>query len=515
MSRYKSLILILYLCILLATRIQAQSKADSGVEKKTSTPTIDVTELNISDKTLKLCYEIKNDSEHDIWICENISVNLHESDFEAYMAEDKQTLLIRRRLDIEAVGSSPYAPPRGRYVRLRAGQSRTESLFLSLPVESRFFWASPTKPGKAYAKSLALEIGYYPGDMPGMIRGILEKAEKYRGTKPVVYPTYPSTIKDWFHSLLLFNMYNLPNKLVGHMGEEIVIPWTGQFRMGEQVSRITIDGLRIPYEEKYSLPKVSPPDLNNCTRLEIWYRPSVLDYFFPYPNERDLLSAEEVKYLQSLQKIVADNQERLKEFAHEVSEGLAGGIYTERSTARVICYRDGERLSSFTIYDDRSIVTEEEQCLRYNIGLPSLKTLTKQIQPFHLRLECADNLRNLWTLLQFLYRSRKTYPASKWCASIVRDRRADDISTEYKMRFFKCLAAGEGKCHYAMNRNCKPNSPPDMVLLFEAKAGWNQHGGPELFTFDNHDPKGGCVLLNDGTVKFIRTKQELQQLKWK
>jgi predicted enzyme involved in methoxymalonyl-ACP biosynthesis len=30
-----------------------------------------------------------------------------------------------------------------------------------------------------------------------------------------------------------------------------------------------------------------------------------------------------------------------------------------------------------------------------------------------------------------------------------------------------------------------------------------------------HDPKGGCALLNDGTVKFIRTKEELQQLRWK
>jgi hypothetical protein len=62
-----------------------------------------------------------------------------------------------------------------------------------------------------------------------------------------------------------------------------------------------------------------------------------------------------------------------------------------------------------------------------------------------------------------------------------------------------------------MNPNCEPNSPPDMVLLFETKAGWNQHGGPELFTFDNHDPRGGCVLLNDGTVKFIRTEEELHQ----
>ena len=54
-----------------------------------------------------------------------------------------------------------------------------------------------------------------------------------------------------------------------------------------------------------------------------------------------------------------------------------------------------------------------------------------------------------------------------------------------------------------------------MVLLFETKAGWNQHGGPELFTFDNHDPKGGHVLLKNGTVKFIRTEDELRQLRWK
>jgi hypothetical protein len=32
---------------------------------------------------------------------------------------------------------------------------------------------------------------------------------------------------------------------------------------------------------------------------------------------------------------------------------------------------------------------------------------------------------------------------------------------------------------------------------------------------DSHEPKGGCVLFNDGAVKFIRTKEELQQLRWK
>ncbi len=67
---------------------------------------------------------------------------------------------------------------------------------------------------------------------------------------------------------------------------------------------------------------------------------------------------------------------------------------------------------------------------------------------------------------------------------------------------------------YAMNHACDPNSP-HTVLSFETRPGWNQHGGPELFTFDNHDPKGGCILPNDGTVKFIRTKEELAQLRWK
>ncbi|MHC4357155.1 MAG: hypothetical protein ACYS0H_31050, partial [Planctomycetota bacterium] len=114
-------------------------------------------------------------------------------------------------------------------------------------------------------------------------------------------------------------------------------------------------------------------------------------------------------------------------------------------------------------------------------------------------------------------RNQTLYPTpSEWC---------DDILRPYPVyggsgtRWFNpkphiCPSAGQGGNHYAMNPNCKPDSPPDMVVLFETRGGWNQHGGPELFTFDNHDPKGGCVLLNDGTVKFIRTGEELRQLRW-
>lgn len=108
----------------------------------------------------------------------------------------------------------------------------------------------------------------------------------------------------------------------------------------------------------------------------------------------------------------------------------------------------------------------------------------------------------------------KTYRGpKKWCDAIVEEYQT--FRKEFVAAFFKCPSKQEGKCNYALNPNCKQDSPGDMVLLFEAKAGWNQYGGPELFTFDNHDPKGGFVLLKDRTVKFIRTEEELKQLRWK
>jgi len=98
----------------------------------------------------------------------------------------------------------------------------------------------------------------------------------------------------------------------------------------------------------------------------------------------------------------------------------------------------------------------------------------------------------------------------------MRDRTNTTYVSEERMRgHLKCPTGVEGRCHYAMNPHCEPNSPPDTVLLFETEGGWNKHGGPELFTFDHHEPRGGCVLLNDGKIRFIRTEEELVKLRWK
>jgi hypothetical protein len=187
-------VLICCLCVLLAMWAQAQPQINNGIatDSAPAAPTITVSKPDIDGKTLKMRYQIENNSGQDIWICEDISLTVHDYDFEAYMAEDRQTLLIRRRLDIESPGSAP-PPPKGRYVRLRKGQTRTESLVLSLPVESRFFWGFPTSEGKAYAKSLALEIGYHPGDMPSTIRRILAEPKELRSRTPVLYGINPVT----------------------------------------------------------------------------------------------------------------------------------------------------------------------------------------------------------------------------------------------------------------------------------------------------------------------------------
>lgn len=69
-------------------------------------------------------------------------------------------------------------------------------------------------------------------------------------------------------------------------------------------------------------------------------------------------------------------------------------------------------------------------------------------------------------------------------------------------------------CHYAINPDCTPSSPNDVVLLFGTEAGWNQHGGPEIMKFDHLKGRKSIVLRNDGLVRFIKPK-DVGKLKWK
>lgn len=521
MSRHGASAFVWCMCLLFSrsadARADGQYLTHGHSSEEFPTPRIILARPEASDTTLRVPFEIRNDSGRDVWICEDFTVFLRDYDAEVYMTGDGKTLRIRRRLDVDAC-EPVSSPPHGRYVRLPDGQIRRELLFLSLPVKSRFFWARPQVEGRADAKRLVLEIGYYPGDMPAMIRGIINGPGQRRpiyGPDGILMGMQP-LLKDWFRSMVYWNWCNWPGMHIRHRGEEILIPWTGSERIGERVLRISLDGLSIPYEEGYGQVMVPPPDLTGCKRLELLYSPSVLDYFFPCPSERSLMNSEELAYLQSLRQIVVDDPAQIAAFSREISrQDIAGTIVPERSCVRVICHGDQGPLTSFTLYDDRAIIAEDGRCIRCSTGIPSLKSLTPQIRPFQLRLDCANNLMNLWSPLHLLYGAEKAYLASKWCDALVNDRQTRAIPKDRKARCLQCPSDPKGRCHYAMNPHCKRNSPADMVLLFETKDGWNQHGGRELFSFDNHDPRGGLVLLNDGTTRFIRTQEELKQLRWK
>ena len=77
--------------------------------------------------------------------------------------------------------------------------------------------------------------------------------------------------------------------------------------------------------------------------------------------------------------------------------------------------------------------------------------------------------------------------------------------------------AKENQSSYAMNEYLDGKKlaelPPNLVLLFESKPGWNKAGGPEILTTENHEGKGCNILFVDGNVKFIRA-DKISDLKW-
>ena len=64
-----------------------------------------------------------------------------------------------------------------------------------------------------------------------------------------------------------------------------------------------------------------------------------------------------------------------------------------------------------------------------------------------------------------------------------------------------------------MNPNLSPRSQPGLVLLIETEGGWNQTGGAEILTTENHHSKGCNVLFNDSHVEFVRANK-IPELTW-
>jgi hypothetical protein len=260
--------------------------------------------------------------------------------------------------------------------------------------------------------------------------------------------------------------------------------------------------------------KPSPPDLSGCTRIEILYFPWRLEHFLGVSLYS--FGQEELDYLETIKVVVVVDEQTIKDFAHDVGQS----IYIAPNMPRIAnkiptfnCFRDGEQIVKFHMISDL-IETSEGCAFRFKSERTDWRKVIPPVWAMEMRVSCRDKIRYIRLFIKHL-NDDGTYPEpDTWCDGIRKSLVAMNRPTDEITKVFKCLGAQKGDCSYAINPNCKPDSPQDTVLVFEARAGWNQHGGPELFSFDNHDPKGGFVILNDGTVKVIGTEEELKQLRW-
>jgi len=125
-----------------------------------------------------------------------------------------------------------------------------------------------------------------------------------------------------------------------------------------------------------------------------------------------------------------------------------------------------------------------------------------EIRRYAVLQKCKSRIQEVFRSIQtYSISHNDQYPIpSKWCNLLIEETNLDEQNLSWH--------------YYAMNPHCEPNSPNDVVLLFETKGGWNQYGGPELLTLDNHEGKGCNILFNDGSVKFVKA-EDIGELKWK
>ena len=135
---------------------------------------------------------------------------------------------------------------------------------------------------------------------------------------------------------------------------------------------------------------------------------------------------------------------------------------------------------------------------------------------------CSSHVQKLGkAILVYSENNNGKYPdPNTWCDLLLKDGNVEkddficpEVKFHWKRQFLPFPIPINRKSYYAIYPDCEPNSPPDIVLLFETKGGWNKSGGPELLTTENH--RGLCfVLFNDGRVERIYKPEQIAALNW-
>ena len=223
------------------------SPAEEAAEPKASEDvgvTIEITEFHVSDSTLALSYNISNGTDREAWVCTKIG----RIPFEVFLTSDKQTLLIRKRLDVPCSARWRKAPV-GTYVCIPPGSSLAESVQIALPASPTFLYAASDREAsvQAAARHLALEIGYYNEDLPALIHSIFAVADMSRLTSRDVPPEILDT---YFRGLRVRGVLGSFDQMnPDPYGQGFVyIEYSGQALTGEKILRVDVNDISIPYE---------------------------------------------------------------------------------------------------------------------------------------------------------------------------------------------------------------------------------------------------------------------------
>ncbi len=140
-----------------------------------------------------------------------------------------------------------------------------------------------------------------------------------------------------------------------------------------------------------------------------------------------------------------------------------------------------------------------------------------------LAMVCCNNLSRLGKVMVIYANDNNGhYPEpNKWCDLILKYNQVDrehfycpGVKFQWLRQVLPWPVPKNEKCYYAMNPDCEPNSPSNVVLLFETKGGWNKFGSKELLTIENHLRGRICnILFNDMHAEFLKAEQ-LSGLNW-
>jgi hypothetical protein len=136
---------------------------------------------------------------------------------------------------------------------------------------------------------------------------------------------------------------------------------------------------------------------------------------------------------------------------------------------------------------------------------------------------CGRNLKQIGNAIAIYSQNNEgQYPdPNKWCDLLVKNNLVDwktfycnDVKSRWKRQAIPWPIPKNQRSYFAMNSYCKPNSPPDTVLLFETEGGWNLAGGHELLSTKIHRFGELNVLLQNGEVEIIYKPEQFKNLKW-